>query len=336
MELSDLPKISSPLPWHEREWARLNDQLAGGQLPHALLLVGGRYTGKSKLALALSRLLLCSQAEGLLNCGHCHSCELSAGGGHGDFQWVEPGDKSRVIKIEQVRDIVRFTNKTAGFGLRKVIVLAPADSMNINAFNALLKSLEEPARDTYLILVCHRMYGVPATIRSRCQMLRLATPDKEACLNWLDTTTGKREESEELLSLADGLPLLAQQLYYKGGAEELAEKNLALQALLDGRISVPEASALWCETDASMFLEDIAAGLQRLLGSLSLRPLRTKQGLAVFGLLDEVVLLQQAVNAGANPSKQLLVDALLSKYHRELGVGLLGDNIQTHIGEGGL
>jgi DNA polymerase-3 subunit delta' len=336
MELSDLPKISSPLPWHGGVWARLNDQLAGGQLPHALLIVGGRHIGKSGLALALSRLLLCAQAEGSLNCGHCHACELSASGSHGDFRWVEPGDKSRVIKIEQVRDIVRFTNKTAGFGLRKVIVLAPADSMNTNAFNALLKSLEEPANDTYLILVCHRMYGVPATIRSRCQLLRLPTPDREASLNWLDMTTGKREESEELLSLADGLPLLAHQLYRSGGAEELAGKSLALQALLGGHISVPEAGALWGESDASMFLEDIAAGVQRRLGSLSLERLRTKQGLAVFGLLDEVVRLQQVVNAGANPSKQLLVDALLSKYRRELGVGLLGDNIQRLSGEGGV
>jgi DNA polymerase III subunit delta' len=333
MELNNLPQISLPLPWHEREWAHLKEQLAGGQLPHALLLVGEQYTGKSQLALALSRLLLCAQSGTSLNCGHCHACELSASGSHGDFRWVEPGDRSRVIKIEQIRDLVRFTNKTAGFGLRKVIVLAPADSMNVNAFNALLKSLEEPAKDTYLILVCHRMYGVPATIRSRCQILRLATPHTDACLDWLDMLTGKREQSRQLLTLANALPLLARQLYTCGGGEVFAARRLAIQALLGGNITVLEAAALWSEEDVDALLEQLATELQRLLGSVSLELLRSNSGRNVFRVLDKIVRLQQAVSAGANPSKQLLVEALLSKLRMELGTGSLGDNIQTQSGE---
>lgn len=331
-DLSHLSQISAPLPWHLKEWAHLQEQLAGGQLPHALLLVGGQCTGKSQLALALSRLLLCVQTEGLLNCGRCHACELSGSGNHGDFRWVEPLEKSRVIKIEQIRGVMRFTNKTASFGLRKVIVLAPADSMNANAFNALLKLLEEPPKDSYLILVCHRMYRIPATIRSRCQILRLATPHTESCLEWLDRTTGLREQSEQLLSLADGMPLLAQQLYSSGRAEDFSEKRLGLRALLGGDISVFQAGALWSEEHVSAFLDQIATELQRLLNSLSLEWLRSREGRAVFHLLDEVVRLQRAVSAGANPSKQLLIDALLSKCRRELGNGHLGDNIQPQIG----
>ena len=111
----------------------------GWPVAACLLLDGVQYSGKSQLALSLSRLLLCAHAEGGLNCGRCHACELSAGGSHGDFRWVQPEGKSRVIKIDQIREVVRFSNMTAGFGLRKVMVLAPADSMNVNAFNALLK-----------------------------------------------------------------------------------------------------------------------------------------------------------------------------------------------------
>ncbi len=333
MELTELPQISSPLPWHLREWTHFKQQLAEGQLPHALLLVGRQYTGKSHLALALSRLLLCSQAEGSFNCGHCHACELSAGGTHGDFRWVEPGDKSRVIKIEQIRDIVRFTNQKASFGLRKVIVLRPAESMNVNAFNALLKSLEEPANDTYLILVCHRMYGVPATIRSRCQIIRLATPDTDACLDWLEKTTGGRDKSQQLLALAAGLPLLAQQLYRSGGDEEFAQRHVGLKALLAGSINGLQLAALWSEIDLDTFLQQLAVELQQLLSQLSFEQLRTSQGRNAFGLLDEIVRLQQATRAGANPSKQIVMDVLLSKFFRELGPDLLGDNIQAHSGE---
>ena len=332
MELNNLPRISAPLPWQRPEWDQLQQQLAAGQLPHALLLAGRQYTGKSQLALALSRLLLCPDADRSGNCGHCHACELSATGGHGDFRWVQPEEKSRVIKIEQIREVVRFTNKTAGYGLRKVIVLAPADTMNVNAFNALLKALEEPARDTYLILVCHRMYGVPATIRSRCQIIRLTTPHKEVCLDWVDQTTGNREHSEELLSLADGLPVLAQQLYNGGSADAFLGRQLGLQGLLAGQISVPETSAMCSELEITAFLEQLARELQRLLGSLSLERLRSIEGRAVFVLLHEVGRLQQEVSAGVNPNKQLLVEAVLSKCRSALGAGLLGDTISEQRG----
>lgn len=332
MELNNLPQISSPAPWHWREWKHLQEQFARGQLPHALLLVGAQYTGKSQLALALSRLLLCAHAGTSFNCGHCQACQLSASGSHGDFRWVEPGDRSRVIKIEQIRDLVRFSNKTAGFGLRKVIVLAPADCMNINAFNALLKSLEEPAKDTYLILVCHRMYSVPPTIRSRCQILRLATPHTDTCLEWLDISTGNREQSQRLLTLANALPLLAQQLYYSGESDKFAARCLGLRALLEGKLPVLQAIALWNEQDVGTFLEQLVVELQRLIGSISLDLLRSNAGRNAFRVLDDIVRLQQGVSAGANPSKQLLVEALLSKLRRELGTGSLGDNIQAQIG----
>jgi DNA polymerase III subunit delta' len=327
VDLIDLPQVSSPMPWHGREWAHFQEQLAAGKLPHALLLVGGQFTGKSQFALALSRMLLCAQAIGSLNCGRCHACELSASGSHGDFRWVQPADNSRIIKIEQIRDVVRFTNKTTGFGLRKVIVIAPAESMNVNAFNALLKSLEEPAKDTYFILVCHRMYCVPATIRSRCQILRFGNPHGEACLEWLDKTTGNREQSQHMLSLADGLPLLAHQLYCNGRGEEFTAGRLGLQVLLRGEITVLQAAAPWNEMDAGLFLDQLTTELQRLLGSLSLELLRANRGRSVFRLLDRIIQLQQAVSAGANPSKQLMIETLLSKLHRELGTSPLGDNI---------
>jgi DNA polymerase-3 subunit delta' len=335
-EQGELPVISVPLPWHAREWALLNQQLAAGRLPHALLLVGRQRTGKSQLAIALSRLLLCAQPEGFLNCGKCHACELSASGGHGDFRWVTPGEKSRVIKIDQIRDMLRFSNKTAGFGLRKVIVLSPADSMNVNAFNALLKLLEEPAKDTYIMLVCDHMHGIPATIRSRCHILRLPTPDKETALDWLDRTTGQRDRSEKLLSLSDGLPMLARELDCGGNADELAARRLGLEGLLTGRITVHQAYAQWSELEVSDFLEALTVDLQHAVGSRSLLRLRTRRGQVLFELLDEVSRLRRSVSAGANPGKQLLMEALLSKIHRRLGADSPDGSILERVGESSL
>ncbi len=326
---TELPETSEPLPWHMPAAQRLITQLDQGKLPHALLLTGPKFSGKSQLALSLARRLLCGAPKDVTNCGRCHACNLSATGAHGDFRWVTPEEKSRVIKVDQVRDAVQFATRTASFGQRKVIVLQPADTMNLNACNALLKSLEEPAGDTYWLLVCDRPYTLPATIRSRCQIQRLGMPGEDASLAWLAELTGDAQRARELLRLADGRPLLALQYYRDGGGDEMAARRHALQALLAGKISVPEAAGLWGDVESDIFLQSTAEDLQRLSVSLTSERLRTRRGRAIFALIDEVNRLQRAVSAGANPGKQLLVEATLLKIRRELGAGLHGDNIQA-------
>lgn len=332
MDLEQLPAVSAPLPWQAEPWSRLKQQIEAGQLPHALMLAGSQHIGKGRLALALARLLLCHQPNGGLNCGHCHACELSARGNHGDFRWLQPGQKSRVIKIDQVREVVEFGNKTAGFGERKVIVLMPADSMNTNAANALLKSLEEPAADTYLILVCHRLQGVPATIRSRCQMLKLGPPARESSLGWLDHMTGEREQSEQLLALADDRPLLAEQLYRDDGAEGLVAVRLAMRGLLAGKVPVPAVLALLGETPVDEVLTQLTVEVQGMLSAMDRAALDSARSRAAFYLLDEISNLQRAVNAGANPNRQLLLEAILGKLHRELGAAGGGGSISSSRG----
>lgn len=319
IERSNLPQISQPLPWHEQQWGQLTAQLATGRMPHALLLTGREHIGKAQFALALSRLLLCAQPQGSLNCGICHACELSATGNHGDLRWVEPIEPSRVIKIDQIREVVRFTGTTAGLGSRKVIVVAPADRMNANAYNALLKSLEEPAPDSYLILVCNQMQNVPSTIRSRCQLSHMVTPGVETCLQWLNKITSNPELSESLLGIADGLPLLAQKLYLNNKAEEFMAGRHALDSLAAGAFGVPEVAQFWGNQEIGAFLELLGAHLQLKIGKLSGERLKLMQARAMFSLLDEVHLLRRSMSSGANPNKQLLVLGLLSKYQRLLG-----------------
>ena len=327
MELTDLPPNSAPLPWQAAIWSRFNQQLSGEQLPHALLLAGPADIGKSRLALALARLLLCAAPSGGLNCGECHACQLSARGSHGDLRWLQPEDKSRVIKIDQVRAAVGFANQTANFGVRKVLVLCPADSMNTNAANALLKSLEEPAPDTYLILCCDRLHGVPATIRSRCQIVKLAQPSQAASIAWLDALTGSTEQSSRLLQIAAGRPLLAEQLYREDSADALAAIRTALAGVLTGKLPAHEVVKLLCDTGTEAFLAHLQAELQALLRVQSGQSLRNHSAKAAFSLSDEVNRLQRAVAAGANPNGQLLVESLLSRCQRELGSGLHSDSM---------
>ena len=318
MEIGDLPAISAPLPWQSQAWQQLQAQIAGGQLPHALLLSGSEYTGKARLAMALARYLLCTEPADGHNCGTCHACEMSRAGSHADFRWLQPEEKSRTIKIDQIRDVVNFGTLTASFGSRKVLVFAPAESMNANAANALLKSLEEPTAGTYMLLVCHRPQRLPATVRSRCQQLRFALPNAQQSLEWLDHLSGKRADSEKLLELAAGRPLLAEKIYRDADMEAVAAIPVALEMLREGRKSTVELNKLLAALPIEDALGQLASFLQGTIRSAGQTGELDRGSRRIFTLLDEVNRLQRAVHSGANPNTQLLLHALLGAFHKEL------------------
>lgn len=309
------------MPWQEDVWAQLHKRIDEGQLPHALLLSGPSHIGKSRMAMALARLLLCHEPVAGRNCGQCHACEMSRAGSHGDFRWLQPLDKSRVIKIDEIREVVEFCHKTASFGRRKILVFAPAERMNQNAANALLKSLEEPARDTYMLLVCHRPHRLPATIRSRCQQLRIPSPTREQSLDWLDQLTRNRQDSESLLDLADGRPMRAQEIYQAADVETAAAIPLSLEALSEGRGTVPQVVALLTQYPVEEALLQLGTYLQRALRTAGQESMLGRQSRKLFLLLDDVNRLQNAVASGANPNPQLLLESLLVRFQKELGGG---------------
>tara|TARA_R110002110_G_scaffold213154_2_gene426267 strand:+ start:12733 stop:13767 length:1035 start_codon:yes stop_codon:yes gene_type:complete len=309
MNLLELPPISAPLPWQGEAWNRLQEQLESGQLPHALMLAGPADIGKARLALALARLLLCHAPVAGHNCGTCPGCRYSQSGSHGDFRWLQPEGKSKVIKIEQVRDAVAFAFRTAGFGSRKVLVLAPAEAMTTNAANALLKCLEEPAGDTHIILACERLQGVPATVRSRCQLLKLPLPPATQCLPWLDHLTGTREASAELLHLAAGMPLRAERLYRESGSDSLQARHAGLRALAAGEPAVARVASLFSQLDLALALEEIALFLQQHLRQQCAATLPDCRD--HFHLLDRLQKLRGAVAAGSNPNPQLVLESAL-------------------------
>lgn len=334
LNLHQLPNTSSVLPWHMREWKKIEIGIRDGLLPHALMLVGPQYVGKSQFALAVARRLLCNTPFDGLNCGQCHACVLSSSGSHGDFLWVEPEEKSRIIKIEQIRNLVRFSQKTATHGMRKVIVIDPAGSMNLNAFNALLKLLEEPANETFLILVCHRLDGIPVTIRSRCLIYRLGIPGYLDSLEWLDSFVSNRNESEAILALADNLPLLARDIYLAGISESMINRKATLDSLRLHTMNVTDAAACWSETDPVVLLEKLTRMLQQQVLELSTQQLNTKHGHVIFRIYDEITMLRRALSGGANLNKQMLIDAVISQYRRLCSTDSYVNGISDQYREG--
>jgi len=198
----------NPLPeWLTPLSHRVEQVLAQGRLPHALLLIGRPGDGLHELGRYLAELILC-QADNR-PCGECKSCLLLKAGVHPDRKTIEPEGKSEVIKVAQVREVGHFMHETAQQGGNKVIRLVGADRMNIASANALLKMLEEPNRDTYLILEAGSLSRLLPTVRSRCRIYKLDRPTFEQAASYLDGQGVDASEVNHRLSMAEGAPMEA-------------------------------------------------------------------------------------------------------------------------------
>ena len=205
------------LPWHrDLATATLRQR---SQWPQALLVAGRRGLGKRALALHFARALLCEspRADGDA-CGVCPSCVYAAAGAHPDLRLIEPlltdeeGNVTVVdtITVDRIRELTAFTQLSTHRHRAKVAVIAPAEAMNAAAANALLKTLEEPPADTYLMLVSHQSARLPATIASRCQRLPVPEPDVAAAVAWLQAQGVA--DADRVLAQAGRAPLLALEL----------------------------------------------------------------------------------------------------------------------------
>ena len=175
-------------PWHEKVRQRIVHQYQNEKLAHALLFSGPTHLGKFDFACALSQLFLCSTPGMFAHCGECAACHLLAAGTHPDFRLVQPED-SRQIKIEQIRELIGWLSQTAQRGGLKIVIINPAQQMNHQSANALLKCLEEPSANTLIFLVTPRPGSLLPTIRSRCQQYAFPTPENDVSMNWLQWTS---------------------------------------------------------------------------------------------------------------------------------------------------
>lgn len=241
----------------ESAWQRLQGRRA--QLPHALLLIGQRGVGKFELARAFAAGLLC-EAPGMDGhaCGQCSACNWLGQGNHPDFRLVQPaamsdeeaeadektGKKkpSQQITIDQVRGLDDFLHVgTHRQGVR-IVLLHPAEAMNRNTANALLKSLEEPRPDTLFLLVSSEADRLLPTIRSRCQTVEVPLPSPQAATAWL--AAQKVSDGGRWLALAGGAPRLAAEL---AGSGQRGLLDALLGQLQKGRQLDPIAAAALIE-----------------------------------------------------------------------------------------
>jgi DNA polymerase-3 subunit delta' len=204
------------LSWHAQEFQRL--AATKSRLAHAVLLKGRRGIGKFVFARALAQALLCEAPDAENRaCDACAACAWFGEGNHPDYRQVEPAslaepeseeaEKKTAISVAQIRALADFINVSSHRGGAKVVVVHPAEALNLNAANALLKSLEEPPPRTHFVLVTHRPHQLLPTIRSRCQQIALPVPGRSVAAAWL----AQHDVAEPELALAytGEAPLLA-------------------------------------------------------------------------------------------------------------------------------
>jgi DNA polymerase-3 subunit delta' len=229
-------------PWLERPWNEFAARLEQDRLPHALLVSGPEGVGKTTLVETMMKGLLCEEAAAEA-CGRCRSCRLLAGGAHPDRFTVVPEEGKRIITVEAVRALIAQMMLTTTISPRKVAVIAPAEAMNVNAANALLKTLEEPLGQAVLILLSHDSSRLPATIRSRCQLVAVHAPATPQAVDWLVTSQNLDPASAELaLEATAGSPLRAAAL---AGSEDL-ERYRQLQRELEAIVGKPSRVSAMC------------------------------------------------------------------------------------------
>ena len=198
---------------------RLDAALAAwraGRLGHAQLLCGPEALGKRAVAEALAARLLCeAPIEEPWACGRCRACLLREAGTHPDYRVVgfEENPNTKKLRtelvVDQIRSLGGAMQMTSQRGGAQVVLVDPADALNTAAANALLKTLEEPADNRFLLLLSAAPERLPATIRSRCQRIEFGLPEGTVAAAWLEAQGHPPARAAEALDAAQGHPGLA-------------------------------------------------------------------------------------------------------------------------------
>lgn len=190
---------------HERAKGLLRSAIRHERVAHAYLFHGPDRIGKRLLALRFMQTMVCEDPmpPGEPDaCGRCRSCYQFDQGTHPDLSLIRPDPEQSTpqIKIEDIRELESRLIYRPLIAPRKFCLIDDADTMNLSAANALLKTLEEPPGHGLLILVSSRPYSMPVTIRSRCQGLRLTPPPFDQSVRHLIRTRGWSEQDATLMT----------------------------------------------------------------------------------------------------------------------------------------
>ena len=253
---------------HQKQLEIVRQALNHGRLHHAYLFVGMEGVGKRTIALGLAKTIHCSAAAGDF-CEDCADCARIQDGNHADVRIIEPLAGKKEISIQQIRELEKELNFRSFSGKKKIAILDPATLMNLSAQNALLKTLEEPPRDSLLILIAANGGALLPTLRSRCLRISFGPLTRDLISGFLVSRKGLAAETAEFLA-AMSLGSLAAVVSID--TQELLERRREWVRLISGlgagdyRAATDAAEALaGSREDSLRFLEWIESWFRDLL-----------------------------------------------------------------------
>lgn len=303
------------LPWLQADFSQLIGIYRQYRMPHAMMLSGPEYLGKTLFATQLARYLLCEKGLELENqldpCGECRSCELTAARSHPDL-FLLSSEGSLSIKVDAVRRLRDQLLQTSHQGHNKLCVIEGAELMTHSAANALLKILEEPPQNTYFILVTHQLNKISPTIKSRCQRVDFAIPPRSQVEQWLSLSFANDEVSQAMAQ-SRNFPMKALDVLTSGACFNSYE--LAIVEFLTVGSSVTELVAGIDASQHKVFLDTlylmVAEGQKAQLNANG----SPEDSIALPNIKDKIQFLQKILEAKAalaqNANAKLLLEMLL-------------------------
>ncbi len=189
----------SEIVGHTKQLQILRLALAQSRLHHAYLFVGREGVGKRTVALSLAKAIHCSAMQNDF-CGQCVNCIRIEDRNHTDVRLIEPLTGKKEISIQQIRELEKELYFRSYSGRKKIVIVDPANLLNLAGQNALLKTLEEPPEDSLLILIAIHAGGLLPTIRSRCLRLSFGPLPAHLLCGLLVSGKGMKKADAEFLS----------------------------------------------------------------------------------------------------------------------------------------
>ncbi len=315
-----------PVVGHQQEREFLSRLLRKNAVPHALLFCGSSGIGKRTLARSFAAELLSNEADGSSE----ETQRLVQAGNHPDLHFVFREQGKKDITVESIRTLCNALHLKPYYAHASVAIIDNAHTMNISAANALLKTLEEPNENSYLILITDTPHRLPETIVSRCQLLHFAELSRKDCARVISQKLGallSQEQQQAFAKLADTtLSPLSLENYIdektleievnkslKDHLQTLLQEARSLEkALLSLRKHADEGRALSLASELAADKENLP-GIWRMINSTIRTQMRAANGPRANRLatLLENSLEAERMTAQRNLSPQLQLSSIL-------------------------